>query len=174
MTHRTSPADVLVIGLLAGVLHCKPAPEKSGDITQSARDDTASSTEAIPENASTDLDGTSWRLVKFQGSDETTLKPDDPNKYTVTFNPDGQLSARIDCNRGRGTWKSSGPRLELGPLALTRAACPPGSLHDRIVNQWPYMRSYVMKDGGEHERLGQGNGQAASGMTGHASTLSTG
>jgi heat shock protein HslJ len=25
--------------------------------------------------------------------------------------------------------------------------CPPGSLHDRIVKQWPYVRSYVMKDG---------------------------
>jgi hypothetical protein len=47
-----------------------------------------------------------------------------------------------------GTWKSSEPsRLELGPLALTRAQCPPWSLHDRIVKHWPYLRSYVMKDG---------------------------
>ena len=47
-----------------------------------------------------------------------------------------------------GTWKSSGPpELELGPLALTRAMCPSGSLHDQIVKQWPYVRSYVMRDG---------------------------
>jgi putative lipoprotein len=46
-----------------------------------------------------------------------------------------------------GTWKSSGPpQLEFGPLALTRAMCPPGSLHDQIVRQWPYVRSYVMRD----------------------------
>ena len=25
--------------------------------------------------------------------------------------------------------------------------CPPGSLHDQIVKQWPYVRSYVMRDG---------------------------
>ena len=37
--------------------------------------------------------------------------------------------------------------LELGPLALTRAACPPGSLHDQIVRQWPYVRSYILKEG---------------------------
>jgi para-nitrobenzyl esterase len=85
--------------------------------------------------------------VQFQGGDDTTLKPDDPAKYTLEFGSDGQLSARLDCNRGRGSWKASGPRLELGPLALTRALCPPGSLHDQIVKQWGFIRSYVMRDG---------------------------
>lgn len=61
---------------------------------------------------------------------------------------DGSLTARIDCNRGRGTWKSAAPgQVELGPLALTRAMCPPGSLHDRIVRHLPIVRSYVVRDG---------------------------
>ena len=94
------------------------------------------------------LGGTSWRLVKFQGSDETTLKPDDPAKNTLTFEPAGRLHVRIDCNRGNGTWKSSGPQqLELGPLALTRMMCPAGSLHDQIVKRLPAVRWYVIKDG---------------------------
>ena len=94
------------------------------------------------------LEGTSWRLVEFQGSDDTTLTPDDRAKYTMAFGADGQVTARIDCNRGRGTWTSSGPsQLQLGLLALTRAQCPPGSLHDQIVKQWGYIRSYVIKDG---------------------------
>jgi para-nitrobenzyl esterase len=25
--------------------------------------------------------------------------------------------------------------------------CPVGSLHDDLVRQWPYVRSYVVKDG---------------------------
>jgi hypothetical protein len=74
------------------------------------------SAQTPPQSAATDLKGTSWRLVKFQGSDDKTLTPDDSSKYTITFNADGSLSARIDCNRGRGTWKSSGPaRIEFGP-----------------------------------------------------------
>jgi heat shock protein HslJ len=94
------------------------------------------------------LAGTSWQLVKFQGSDDKTLTPDDRVKYTIEFVPDGSLIARIDCNRGRGTWKSSGSsQIEFGPLALTRAQCPPGSLHDQIVKQWGNVRSYVIKDG---------------------------
>jgi L-ascorbate metabolism protein UlaG (beta-lactamase superfamily)/heat shock protein HslJ len=101
-----------------------------------------------PQNTAADLTGTSWQLVKFQGSDDTTLAPDDGAKYTIAFNTDGALTARIDCNRGRGTWKSSGPsQLELGPLALKRAMCRPGSLHDRIVKHWTYIRSYIVKDG---------------------------
>jgi heat shock protein HslJ len=94
------------------------------------------------------LAGTSWRLVEFQGSDDTTLTPDDRTKYTVEFETGGQLFARIDCNRGRAPWKSSGPnQIEFGPLALTRAKCPEGSLHDQIARRWPYIRSYVMKNG---------------------------
>jgi heat shock protein HslJ/membrane-bound inhibitor of C-type lysozyme len=106
------------------------------------------SAQAPPPGAVPNLGGTSWRLVVFQGSDDRTLTPDDPAKYTIEFNPAGGLIARIDCNRGRGTWESSGPnQLQLGPLALTRAMCPPGSLHDRIVKDWSFVRSYVIRDG---------------------------
>jgi para-nitrobenzyl esterase len=94
------------------------------------------------------LAGTSWQLVRFEGGDGTVLTPDDRAKYRLDFGSDGSLAARIDCNRGRGTWKSAAPgSLELGPLALTRAMCPPGSLHDTIVKHWSFVRTYVLKDG---------------------------
>ena len=32
-------------------------------------------------------------------------------------------------------------------MAVTRAMCPPGSLHDHMIKQLPYVRSYVLKDG---------------------------
>jgi heat shock protein HslJ len=96
----------------------------------------------------TGLAGTSWQLVKFQGGDGTTLTPDDGAKYTIEFAAGGRLVARIDCNRGRGMWKSSDPnQIQFGPLALTRATCPPGSLHDQIVKQWSNVRSFLLKDG---------------------------
>jgi para-nitrobenzyl esterase len=94
------------------------------------------------------LAGTSWQLVQFQGGDDTVLRPDDGSKYTLSFVGDGRLSARVDCNRGSGTWKSSEPgRLEFGPMAITRAFCPPPSLHDQILRQLPHVRSYVVRDG---------------------------
>src|SRR5262245_28232123 len=94
------------------------------------------------------LAGTSWQLVKFQGGDDLVLRPDERSKYTLAFNADGSLNDRIDCNRARGSWKSPGKgQLELGTMAVTRAMCPPGSLHDQIVRQLPFVRSYTMKDG---------------------------
>jgi metallo-beta-lactamase class B len=53
------------------------------------------SAQAPPQTAPPTLGGTSWRLVKFQGSDDTTLTPDDKTKYTIEFGADGRLSARI-------------------------------------------------------------------------------
>ena len=99
-------------------------------------------------DATAELGGTSWQLVRFQGGDDRVLVPDDRAKYTIAFGSDGSVSARFDCNRGRGSWKSDGPgRLEFGPMAITRALCPPGSLHDHIVKQWNYVRSYTIRDG---------------------------
>jgi para-nitrobenzyl esterase len=105
-------------------------------------------TAAPPQNGVAGLGGTSWQLVKFQSKDDKMLTPDDPAKYTIAFGTEGNVSARIDCNRGRGSWRSSGPnQLQFGPLALTRAMCPPGSLHDRIVKDWEFVRSCTLKDG---------------------------
>ena len=102
--------------------------------------------ERRPAAAAT-LQGTAWQLVKFQGGDDRTLAPDDPARYTIQFGADGRLAVRIDCNRGSGTWKATPPQLEFGPLALTRARCAEGSLHDQIVKQWTFVRSFVIKDG---------------------------
>jgi heat shock protein HslJ len=140
-------ADILLVGLVFASTHCKPVPKKPRDIAPSAQGTSQPATDTShPSPAG--LAGTSWKLVKFQGSDGTIFKPDNESKYTISFEPGGRLRARIDCNRGAGTWKSSGPpQLEFGPLALTRMMCPPESLHDQIVKRLPNVRSYVMKDG---------------------------
>jgi heat shock protein HslJ len=138
-----SPCPILLSIALAACSRTPPADRPAEDTP--APDTPAAGTPAGADTVG--LVGPVWRLVEFRGGDDTRLTPDDPDKYTLEFKADGTLGARIDCNRGRGTWKSSGPGLELGPLALTRMACPPGSLHDRIVKHWPYIRSYVLKGG---------------------------
>ena len=101
-----------------------------------------------PPKVTSDLAGTSWQLVKVQGRDRATLTPDERANYTVAFETDGRVNVRIACNRGHGTWKSVGAsQLEFGPLALTRAMCPPAPFNDRIPQDWPYLRSYTLKNG---------------------------
>jgi para-nitrobenzyl esterase len=94
------------------------------------------------------IGGTSWQLVKFQGGDGTVLTPDDKAKYTVAFTNNGNLRTRFDCNRGRGVWILNGPnQIRFGPLEVTREACPTGPFYDHLIKRWPYVRSYVVKDG---------------------------
>lgn len=105
-------------------------------------------TESQPVTERPNLAGSTWQLVQFQSGDGTTLTPDDRAKYKIEFLPDNAVTVRFDCNRGRGTWKSTGEgQIQFGPLALTRAMCPPGSLHNHFVKQWRYIRSYVVKGG---------------------------
>ncbi len=100
------------------------------------------------EAASSELIGISWKLVKIAYSDNTIYKPDDPTKYTLTFQDEGQVAVRIDCNCGYATWKSSAPgQLEFGPATTTQTMCPPGSLYGLVIQDLPNFRSYVLKDG---------------------------
>jgi para-nitrobenzyl esterase len=95
-----------------------------------------------------ELAGTSWKLVRLQTGDETTLVPDDGSKYTITFGSNGRVSARVDCNRGSSTWRSiRANELQFGSWSRTSAKCPPGSLHDKIVTEGANVRSYSIKNG---------------------------
>jgi len=101
-----------------------------------------------PQDTSQGLGGTSWQVVRFQGGDGKVIIPGDMTLYTLSFEKDGYVVMRIDCNRGRGSWKSDGKgQIEFGPMALTRALCPQGSMHDQVVKQLPHIRSYVIRNG---------------------------
>ena len=108
----------------------------------------ASPPRSSPAAAPAGLEGTTWRLVQISMSDGVTRPAIERSRYTIGFGTAGVLNVRFDCNRGRGSWKSSGPgNLEFGPMALTRAMCPVGSLHDELLRQWPNVRSYLFKEG---------------------------
>jgi heat shock protein HslJ len=79
------------------------------------------------------LPGSRWRLVRLESGDGTTAVPADASRYTLEFAADGTLSGQADCNRFQGRWTAAGTSITLGPLAMTRAMCPPGSLSDRYA-----------------------------------------
>jgi heat shock protein HslJ len=97
-----------------------------------------------------DLAGSSWRLVELQSSDDSIgiVRPDDPAKYEMMLNANGTAALRLDCNRGTGRWMSTATNRTQGamtfsPLAMTRAACPPGSLDTRIARELGFVRTYL-------------------------------
>jgi heat shock protein HslJ len=107
------------------------------------------------------LAGTTWQLVAMQSMDDAqgTTRPADPAAYTLHFGTDGRAALRVDCNRAMGPWQATpsadghSGSLRFGPLAGTRAMCPPGSLAPRLMQQLPFVRSYLLRDGQLHLSL---------------------
>ena len=107
------------------------------------------------------LSGTDWRLVEIQSMDDVTgtKRPDDRAKYTMHLGDDGTVTMQLNCNRATGTWTSepasdgTSGRFGFGPLAGTRALCPPPSLDEHITAQAPQVRGYLLKNGRLHLSL---------------------
>jgi len=115
---------------------------------QVAAEPAAATPAPAAEAAESELAGTAWRLLNIAEMDDSTDIPDDPSKYTLVFGADGTASMRADCNRGTGSWTSPSPsQLQFGPIAATRAMCPPESLSDKYLAQFEWVRSYVLNDG---------------------------
>lgn len=100
------------------------------------------------------LAGTAWRLAELQSNDDSIgiVRPPDPSKYEMTLGADGRAAFRLDCNRVNGRWESSAAsQISFTPLAMTRAACPEGSLDGRVARELAYVRSYMIE--GDRLRL---------------------
>jgi heat shock protein HslJ len=101
------------------------------------------------------LADTKWQLVEFRSMDDSqgVSRPDDPSKYVMELDADGTVAMRLNCNRATGTWTARAAAgggsgsFEFGPLAMTRALCPPSSMDQQIASQAEYIRGYLVRDG---------------------------
>ncbi len=77
-----------------------------------------------------------------------TVTVADPTRYTLAFVQESRVHLRADCNRGSGQYTHGvGRRIAFGPIALTRMACPSGSLSDRFVRDVERAERYALTDG---------------------------
>jgi heat shock protein HslJ len=98
------------------------------------------------------LADTQWRLVEFQSMDDAkgTVRPPYPSLYTMRLNGDGTVMMRLNCNRANGAWSAepsgdgASGSFAFGPLAATRALCPPPSMDESIVAQAKFIRSFLL------------------------------
>jgi len=94
-----------------------------------------------------DVVGVTWQWVSLTTPVER-LTVDAPERYTIRFDSAGRVALRADCNRGSGRYSvSADRRITFGPMALTRAMCPAGSLSDRFARDVGRAAIYFLKDG---------------------------
>jgi heat shock protein HslJ len=79
--------------------------------------------------------------------------PPDASRYTITLEPTGRATMRLDCNRGSAQWHRDGDKLAFSPIAATKMMCPRGSLDVAFasdltqVAQWRYDGSVLVLSG---------------------------
>lgn len=73
-----------------------------------------------------------WQWAELHEPDGQSVVAD-PENYVLVFHPDGTFAIEADCNTGNGTYTLDGNRLTFGPIAITQAQCPPGSLSDAFT-----------------------------------------
>ena len=100
----------------------------------------------VAQAQETMLTGTVWELQQIQYNNDTRLKPDDPENYTIQFFEDSTVGIQADCNVVRGTYDTeSAEFITLG--ASTLAACPPESIDAEFRTGLEEAAIYFFEDG---------------------------
>lgn len=88
------------------------------------------------------LAGTEWQLVQLYGEKVAA----DEGRFTLVFRPEEQrLAGRGDCNRLTGSFVLGERRaLTIGPLGMTRMACPDMDREGRFVEALRSATHYEM------------------------------
>jgi heat shock protein HslJ len=102
------------------------------------------------------LIGGTWQMTRATHGSDAPVVPKDPPRYTVQFGEDGTLTLLADCNRGRGSYTADPPTLHVGPAAITRMMCPPGSLDSIFLRNLNAAATFDIDDGELHVKSGDG------------------
>ena len=154
MNGRSAQWRWLAVLALSAMAACKGKdvvkPEDAAAIKkdQYAIDSARMALDLASEATPSELAGSHWQLVQLRGVRDSVFTPEAATVYTLEFGSDGQAIVVGGCNRGGGTFAVTRPSgLTFGPLATTRAMCPPGSISARYLGDFARMRSYQLVGG---------------------------
>jgi heat shock protein HslJ len=68
-----------------------------------------------------------WELVSYTETEAEPVEIVDPTRYTLQFQPDGQVLAQFDCNRGSGQYTATDGVLTVSSVVTTLILCPSDS-----------------------------------------------
>ena len=100
---------------------------------------------SLPTEAG-ELESNTWQWVSFTSPVEQ-YDIELPGSYLLTFNQDGTLNIKADCNNAAGSYTAEGSSLTIQVGPTTMAACPSGSLSDRFVEYLGFSAVYFFEGG---------------------------
>jgi heat shock protein HslJ len=90
-----------------------------------------------PADNQAKLQANAWKWVAFKGPNEIIATVSNTPDYTLTFNADGSLAVKADCNQAVGSYKAADGALTLTLGPVTAAACGKNSYSERLLKLLP-------------------------------------
>ncbi len=121
------------------------APVETQPTQEPEVEEVETTTETLPVET-VDLGDTTWSWIAFTNPNEA-ITVEMPENYTLTFNDDGTVNIKADCNNAVGTYTLDGSSItiEVGPM--TMAACPPESRSDDFIQYLGFAAIYFFEEG---------------------------
>jgi len=92
------------------------------------------------------LTATPWMWVGFTDPTQQ-YGVENPEGYTLTFQDDGTVNIKADCNNAIGSYTLDGSSIQIVVGPMTMAACPPESRSDDFVKYLGFAAIYFFQDG---------------------------
>jgi len=92
------------------------------------------------------LAGVVWQWAGTQMGDGTEIVSAAPERFYLSFSPDGPVVGMVDCNRARGAYTTDGPQISI-MLATTMMYCGDDSQDAVYLQDLAQVSSFVIRDG---------------------------
>ena len=107
-----------------------------------------------------ELTGVTWRWTSLEENEPSGISVvPNPENYTLTFEADGALSLKLDCNMGGGTYQLDGTGLTIELGMTTLAFCGEESLDTQFTSLLAQVDGYALEEGSLILRYGAGAGR---------------
>jgi heat shock protein HslJ len=101
-----------------------------------------------PTSVAPGLTGFLWAWQELREAGADNIQVTDPLSYTLSLLPDGSLSFRADCNQGSGQYTlGDGRSISITIGAVTKVACPEGSLSEEYLDLLAKAAAYELSGG---------------------------
>jgi heat shock protein HslJ len=88
-----------------------------------------------------------WDWQGTRSSSNIEVRPDRPERYTLRFEQDGALTAKVDCNTAGGKYRFERSKIMIELTNSTLMSCEPGSLEQTYQQNLAAATGYFMKEG---------------------------
>ncbi|NTV03532.1 META domain-containing protein, partial [bacterium] len=133
-----------------GVIFADPSPPNNTWTNPAAAPAATATPAAVPPPTEelARLRANAWQRAAYSGATES-FTVNNPGNYILSFNSDGTLAVKADCNQAAGSYQGEGGSLALTLGPVTAAACGEDSRSEQLLKLLPGAALYRF----DHEEL---------------------